>query len=281
VNRLMENARDIFAPLFRDLLHLEITLMSHPITDRTAAPDPVDQLEDIQKCYQTGMRPLAPLVQEMDVLDFQGADPDALESLAPTSSPAAVGESPVDLRASFSLLADAADAGVTSVETIRSDPQSAHAESVLGALGAVESADPDPSALDDQEQIMLRIRENSRQICRILDEANYQPVPDTAVESLSAAPARKGSTIQFTPEHVMQIRKFWEVRPQDGIFLRTVIGMDGDVIVHVDPRIGGPEFVYLHKLHEQSVKTSVDFWKELVGILTDFVSKAVNAAFFR
>ena len=128
---------------------------------------------------------------------------------------------------------------------------------------------------------MLRIRENSRQIMRILDEANYKPAPDPAVESLGAGPVQKGGEMQLTPEHVMQIRKFWEVRPQDEVFLRTVIGMDGDVVVHVDPRINGPEFAYLHKLHEQSVKTSVDFWKELVGILTDFVSKAVNAAFSR
>jgi hypothetical protein len=278
----MENARDIFAPLFRDLLHLEITLVSHSFTDRTAAPKPADQLEDIQNSYRAGMRPMAPLAQGMDVLDFEGPDPDSLESLAPTAGAASGGEveGPLDLRASFSMLANAANAGVTAVENMRSDPQSAQAESVLGALGAVESAVPGPSALDDQEQVMMRIRENSRQILRILDEANYQPAPDPAVESLAAGSEAKGS-MQFTPEHVMQIRKFWEVRPQDEVFLRTVIGMDGDVVVHVDPRIDGPEFAYLHKLHEQSVKTSVDFWKELVGILTDFVSKAVNAAFFR
>ena len=277
----MENARDIFAPLFRDLLHLEITLVSHSFTDRTAAPAPADQLEDIQKCYQAGMRPMAPLVQEMDVLDFDGTNADALESLAPAVEAVSGDEPPADLRASFSLLANAADAGVTAVESIRSDPQSAHAETVLGALGAVESAASSPAALDNQEQIMLRIRENSRQIMRILDEANYKPTPDPAVESLGAGPMQKGGDMQLTPEHVMQIRKFWEVRPQDEVFLRTVIGMDGDVVVHVDPRIDRPEFAYLHKLHEQSVQTSVNFWKELVGILTDFVSKAVNAAFSR
>ena len=277
----MENARDIFAPLFRDLLHLEITLVSHSFTDRVAAPDPADQLEDLQKSYQAGVRPMALLVQEMGVTDFAGTDPNALESLAPTAVSESDLSRPQDLRASFGLLADSADAGVTAVETIRSDPQSAFTESVVGAFGVSDSAVPDASTLDDQEQIMLRIRENSRQICRILDEANYQPAPDPAVESLAPASTQQAGSMQLTPEHVMQIRKFWEVRPQDEIILRTVIGMDGDVVVHIDPKIQGPEFAHLSKFHEQSVKTSINFWKELVGILTDFVTTAVNTAFSR
>jgi len=277
----MENAREIFAPIFRDLLHLEVTLVCHPFTDRTAAPDPATQLLEIQQCYQAGIAPVSPLIQEMEVMEFGGIDSASLESLSPVAAPES--EGPLDLRASFSMLAEVADAGVTAVETIRSDPQAAQFESVAGAFGSSESAGGGPSAaqLDNQEQIMLRIRENSRQICRILDEVNYQPNAIPAAESQAAVVPKQNDNMLFKPEHVMQIRKYWEVRPQDGVFMRTVIGMDGDVIAHVDPRVGGPEFAYLHKLHEQSVNTSVNFWKELVGIVTDLVSTTISSAFSR
>lgn len=274
----MENAREIFAPLFRDLLHLEVTLVSHPFTDRTAAPDPATQLVEIQQCYQAGVDPVSPLIQEMNVKDFDGIEPDALESLAPTAVPES--EGPLDLRASFNALADVADAGVTAVETIRSDPQAAQ----IAAAESVAGAGPSTADLESQEKVMLRIRENSRQICRILDEVNYQPGPDPAVESQGTAAAGQDDNagdLQFKPEHVMQIRKFWEVRPQDGVYMRTVIGMDGDVIAHIDPTVGGQEYSYMHTLHEKSVSASIDFWKELVGILSDFVSTTINSAFFR
>jgi hypothetical protein len=91
----------------------------------------------------------------------------------------------------------------------------------------------------------------------------------------------RGKNMDLKPEHIMQIRKFWEVRPQDGVIMRTVIGMDGDVIAHIDPKVSGQDFDYLHKLHEQSVAASVGFWSELVGIVKDFVSTAVNAIVFR
>jgi hypothetical protein len=79
----------------------------------------------------------------------------------------------------------------------------------------------------------------------------------------------------------MQIRKLWEVRPQDLILMRTVIGMDGDVVSHLNPAVAGEEFRYLHSLHDQSVDVSVRFWKELIGILSDFVTIVVDRIFAR
>ena len=268
----MENEREKYSSLFRDLLHLEVTLVYHPFTDRIAAPNPATQLVDIQRCYESEIKPMAPIIHEMGIKEFEGTDPDALESMA--QMPVLESEGSADFRESFSFLAEAAGAGVAAVESIQQNPQTVSMETVA-------AADPSLSDLDNQKQIMLRIRENSRQICRILDEVNYQPMSDPTAESQASSQAKRGNNVAFKPEHIMQIRKFWEVRPQDGVIMRTVIGMDGDVIAHIDPRVSGKDFDYLHKLHEQSVATSVGFWSELVGIVKDFVSTAVNAIVFR
>lgn len=267
----MEKESEKYSTLFRDLLHLEVTLVYHPFTDRIAAPDPATQLVDIQRCYESEIKPISPLIQEMKIKEFDGIDPDAMESM--TQMPVFESGESADLRQSFSLLAETAGAGVEAVEAIQKNPQTL-------PLETMETVPSIPD-LDDQRQIMLRIRENSRQICRILDEVNYQPVPEPTVESQASSQGGRSNHMGFRPEHVMQIRKFWEVRPQDGVIMRTVIGMDGDVIAHIDPRVSGKDFDYLHKLHEQSVATSVGFWSELVGIVKDFVSTAVNAIVFR
>jgi hypothetical protein len=268
----MEKEREKYSTLLRDLLHLEVTLVYHPFTDRIAAPDPATQLVDIQRCYESEITPMSPIIQEMRVKEFEELDPDALESMA--QIPVLETGGSADLRQSFTMLAEAAGAGVTAVETIQKHPQTVPLETVAG----VESLESD---LDDQKQIMLRIRENSRQICRILEEANYQPIPEPTAESQASNQTKQGINLEFKPEHIMQIRKFWEVRPQDRVIMRTVIGMDGDVIAHIDPKVSGEDFDYLHKLHEQSVATSVGFWSELVGIVKDFVTTAVNAIGFR
>jgi hypothetical protein len=267
----MEKEREKYSTLFWDLLHLEVTLVYHPFTDRIAAPDPATQLIDIQRCYESGMKPISPLIREMKIKEFEGTDPDAMESMAPI--PVLESGDSADLRQSFSMLAETAGAGVEAVEAIQKNPQTLPLETIASG--------PSLSDLDDQKQIMLRIRENSRQICRILNEANYQPLPEPTVESQASSQVERGKNMDLKPEHIMQIRKFWEVRPQDGVIMRTVIGMDGDVIAHIDPRVSGKDFDYLHKLHEQSVATSVGFWSELVGIVKDFVSTAVNAIVLR
>lgn len=267
----MEKDQNKYSSLFRDLLHLEVTLVYHPFTDRIAAPDPATQLVDIQRCYESGIKPISPLIREMKIKEFEGTDPDAMESM--TQMPVHESGESTDLRQSFGFLAETAGAGVEVVEAIQKNPQTLPLETV--------GTGPSVSDLDDQKQIMLRIRENSRQICRILDEVNYQPIPEPTTESQASSQVKRGNNMEFNPEHIMQIRKFWEVRPQDGVIMRTVIGMDGDVIAHIDPKVSGKDFDYLHKLHEQSVAASVGFWSELVGIVKDFVSTAVNAIVFR
>ena len=87
--------------------------------------------------------------------------------------------------------------------------------------------------------------------------------------------------MQWTPEGIMQIRKYWEIRPEDGVLMRTVIGMDGDVVAHINPAIAGEDFKNLHQLHDQSVATSVKFWGELAGILSDFVNNVIKSVVAR
>ncbi len=286
----MDFNRELFAPLFRDLLHLEITLVSQSFTDRASAPEPDAQVKDIMESYAASLLEATPPPARSAVI--VGPAFEALEDV--TSTPGTEPDRPLT---SFAGIADYADKSLSTIQNQRPAPGAAGpALELFGAEAADEpqgqaNTRPRNAEVDPQQLKVMRIRDNARHIDQLLKNMGYQPpqspeigqpLPSAEALETLGTPAngnQGGDTkgTQWTPEGVMQIRKYWEIRPGDGVLMRTVIGMDGDVVAHINPAIVGEDFKNLHQLHDQSVATSVQFWKELVGILADFVNNAIKS----
>jgi len=182
---------------------------------------------------------------------------------------------PDDLYASFSGLAGYCESDMKTLQKLKQSPAASSGLESLGTTPAGRQANGQtPDVLAYQEQKLTRIHENSRHICHMLEEIQGEPA---GMESLSTSAGQPAG--QLNPERVMEIRKLWELRPGDEILMRTVISMDGDVLAQINPDYAGEEFAYLHKLHGESVQVSVSFWKDLVGILSDFLNNLVDRFF--
>jgi hypothetical protein len=286
----MEFNREAFAPLFRDLLHLEITLVSHSFTDRASVPEPDVQVKDIMESYTASLQEAnQPPAQSAAVV---GPAFEALETV--NSSPRTEPDRSIT---SFAGIAAYAENTLSEIQNQRPAPDAA--APTLEIFGGEAADDEQDEAkprrliieLDPQQQKVMRIRDNARHIDQLLKDMGYEtPQPPETGQPLAGAEAletvetpasgnQRGGTkgTQWTPGGIMQIRKYWEIRPEDGVLMRTVIGMDGDVVVHINPAIVGEDFKNLHQLHDQSVATSVRFWKELAGILSDFVNNVIKS----
>lgn len=282
----MSETTERFAGLARDLLHLEITLVSRPFVGRVSAPDPQSQLVELAQSYQaeiesSRMQTQAVRGQMTGLESLDVATPEEMEPLEPVDSR--------NLRASFDNIIDKSEEEVSNLDKMKDAPavsaglemhssslESLGDSSVGGTVGPAGNG-RSAQQLTQQEQKLKRIQENSRQIKAILDEMNGStagPVGGGGLESLSAEDSR--SEAQMKAESIMQIRKLWEIRPDDEILMRTVISMDGDVITQINPDYAGADFTYLHTLHDQSIKVSVAFWKELIGILSDFITNLLD-----
>ena len=276
----MEFSRDGFEVLAQDLLHLEITLVAHPFIDRSKVPDPATQLKDIAQNYkqETGrvkafFGELASSVPGEGTELFRAA---VSMAAAPQEKSMEI-EQPGDLQSTFAGIEKDARDNLQIIQMLKSIPDmplfdktssaKLSFQSTLAMEEGVSDADTYSSLIKTMDQRLSLIQDNTKHINAMIGELKEQ--------------SGDSQELQWEPKYIMETRKYWEVLPQDEILMRTVIGMDGDVITHINPTYAFPEFAHLHKLHDQSVSVSVGFWKELVGILYDFVTLVVDKLFFR
>ncbi len=129
------------------------------------------------------------------------------------------------------------------------------------------------SGLSQQEEadlIMLwRIKTMSDQIKGILNRLNCK-------QEFSREDIEKGKvTLKMNGDELVQIRKIWEIGTEV-VALQTIIQMDGDVITRVNPAYAGQAHKNLQRLHGQGIRTSVDFWQDLVHIVTNFLESLLK-----
>ncbi|HHC25680.1 MAG TPA: hypothetical protein ENK58_09795 [Desulfobacterales bacterium] len=77
---------------------------------------------------------------------------------------------------------------------------------------------------------------------------------------------------------LVMIRKIWEMGLEE-IAMQTIIQLDGDVLTRVQAKYANEESAILHKLHNQSVSTSLRFWGELIGIVKEFFGSLAKSLF--
>ena len=82
--------------------------------------------------------------------------------------------------------------------------------------------------------------------------------------------------MKLNPDDLLLIRKAWEMGTEE-IAMQTVIQLDGDVVTRVQPKYAADTSASIHGIHRESVRVSVDFWKELVQLVKDFFNSIVKA----
>ena len=146
-------------------------------------------------------------------------------------------------------------------------------------------ATPPPTSEDELAQylrsvaMLERIRDTSDQMKAILqrigndehgnvEENNYTR---NEVEGLTNAPRPQPLEPRLAPEHLMIIRKAWEIMTEQ-VLLQTVIQMDGDVITRMSPRVAElHDIALVFRIHKESVELSIEFWSKLIGLVTGFL----------
>lgn len=86
-------------------------------------------------------------------------------------------------------------------------------------------------------------------------------------------------SLNLTGEELVQIRKIWEIGTEV-VAAQTVIQADGDVITRINPAYTTTRHQQVLMFHDKGVRTSVDFWQNLVkmvaNLLGSLLDKVIN-----
>jgi len=93
----------------------------------------------------------------------------------------------------------------------------------------------------------------------IFNEYGRQEVSDLSVPPL-----------KLYGHEINLLRKIWDLG-NEVILMQSIITLDGDVITRVSPDVLGDEYRYLYDIHNAAVKTSISYWKILIGLVKDVV----------
>ncbi|MEN7548263.1 hypothetical protein AAG747_10120 [Rapidithrix thailandica] len=133
----------------------------------------------------------------------------------------------------------------------------------------------DPEVDEGELIIFQRVQLISDQILGAMDAAKSRGIEgwDNDFERSDLV----GGYVPFDLEaqELVLIRKAWELGVEE-IVMQTLIQLDGDVITRIKPEIAQSGKSALHKVHNESITVSVNFWKELVGIVRNFVTGFVK-----
>ncbi|MBI4300187.1 MAG: hypothetical protein HY677_03550 [Chloroflexi bacterium] len=117
--------------------------------------------------------------------------------------------------------------------------------------------------------MLYRIRDMSGQINGVFEDLRSRHEEkwdnDCTREEIQNLPQ-----LRLTPHQIALIRKVWEIGVEE-IAMQTVIQLDGDVITRIQPEYAHGGHEALLAMHREAVITSVDFWKELIGIATSLL----------
>ena len=172
----------------------------------------------------------------------------------------------------------------------------------------MDATDSDRETLNSEVSMLYRIKDNSDQIKGIfntqcqeylikegkLNEESADKLTSTAMcnEIDDSVDEKKFLTnlltraeIEFyqkrplilNADQLALLRKIWEVGTTE-IAMQTVVQLDGDVVTRILNKYTTEDFAILHQLHNEGVTTAIDFWKDLVGLVKDFVENIVQMA---
>ena len=154
-------------------------------------------------------------------------------------------------------------------------------ETAREAIESLEAKTPELSEKDQANLIMLqRIKFMSDQIKGIFNALEKRHDKECKKDFGREDIERRLPPLRLNSDELVKIRKIWEMGVEE-IAIQTVIQMDGDVITRVQPKYARAGNNELYSFHNQGVNTSISFWKELIGIVKDFLKSLLKLAFYR
>jgi hypothetical protein len=129
--------------------------------------------------------------------------------------------------------------------------------------------------------MLLRIRDMSDQIKGVFNELRVRErdrqqhdndFTHLQIEGLEPVNGRtfRPPDLNLNQNQLILLRKIWEVGTEE-IAMQTVIQLDGDVVTRLLPKYSLGKDELLHRIHQEGVKASVGFWKDLIGIARDLL----------
>lgn len=133
--------------------------------------------------------------------------------------------------------------------------------------------------LDPQEEANLlmfhRIKDMSDQIKGIFNALKTRKPDEWDNDYTHEEIEEQRPALQLTADELVLIRKVWEVGTEE-IVLQTIIQLDGDVVTRVKPRYATGKTEAVHEVHNQGVGVSLEFWRDLIGVVKDFFQTIVK-----
>ncbi len=126
---------------------------------------------------------------------------------------------------------------------------------------------------EEGELLMLhRIKGNSDQLEGIFNSLKLRMGKDESwannyshqqVEKLKFG--KDSVSLPLTQDEIVLIRKMWDMGVEE-IAMQTVVQLDGDVINRIQQKYADKRWEVIHNLHNQNVRISVGYWKDLVNV---------------
>ncbi|MBL4708735.1 MAG: hypothetical protein JKY48_09900 [Flavobacteriales bacterium] len=84
-----------------------------------------------------------------------------------------------------------------------------------------------------------------------------------------------GNDLKLDLREIMMIKKAWDIGVEE-IMLQTIVGIDGDVTTRILERFAKDPDKTVLDLHNEGLKTSINFWYRMVDTVTTIVGSAIG-----
>jgi len=136
------------------------------------------------------------------------------------------------------------------------------ASKILNA--SLEKAGAGNDGRQAQFVIVQRIQANAQEVLGVLKEVQKFTGQDPSSPDLNLA-----------PQNQLRIRRIWDVGTEE-VIMQTVVQLNGDVVTRVTEAYATGDFRILHEIHRDTVRVSLNMWKELVATVAEFFSDLVK-----
>jgi hypothetical protein len=255
--------------IFDDLLNLEINVIVSPGMTARKMPDPWDAFAEIATSYTDLLVDFALEVQAAQAT-WRGPPVAILEEdRAGTNIQALGSASLVDEQGNLralnrpgKLIGQDEQPSVATFGHLAARASEAWA---VGCALVATSGWPQREKVNERVVLLKRIYRNCGQLLEILGS-----MPAGAEEGGPLA-----RDIKMSAEHLMTLRKIWEVSINT-VVMQTVVQLDGDIVTRIHAGHASASSSTLHQLHRESVASAMQNWQFLGTTLAQFLTSTLK-----
>lgn len=115
----------------------------------------------------------------------------------------------------------------------------------------------------EDRAIVARIKQRSKVLAKIAAEVVAEHEEQLQGKDLLADANSLVDAVDVHTSQRASINSTWELGVAT-VALQSVVSLDGDIVTRVAENYSGPQYEYLHNLHDRSVNLSLHTWEGLV-----------------